>query len=63
MLILGHIPCHFPAANLLIQSVQQLLTGGGSGKGGTVVFGPPETAEVESPSGVRLKGTPIRSNR
>ena len=47
MLVFRHKPGRFPAANLLIQRIQQLLAGCRSGKSRTVILCAAETTEIE----------------
>ncbi len=44
------------AAHLLIERVEQLLPGGGAGKGGAVIERAAEAAEVEQPLGSAIEG-------
>jgi hypothetical protein len=46
----------FPAAHLLVQRIQELLPGGGSGEGGAVVQGAAEAAEVQQAFGSAVEG-------
>jgi len=49
--------------HLLVESVQQLLPCGRAGERGAIVERAAERRKSSSPSGVRLKGTPMRSSR
>src|SRR5215831_14358592 len=46
-LILRYLAADFVAPHLFIERVEQLLSGGSAGEGGTVMFGAPEPAEIE----------------
>ncbi len=50
------LPSDFVAADLLVEGVEELLAGGGSGEGGAVVEGATEAAEVEEAFGGAVEG-------
>ena len=63
-LVLRHLAGHFPAADLLVQGVEQLLAGGGAGEGRAADRACRRSgAGRGSLRGVRLKVTPSRSIR
>ena len=55
-LVLLHLAFGLVAAHLLVERVEQLLAGGGAGKGGAVVERAAEAAEVEQPFGGAIEG-------
>ncbi len=56
MLVLFYFALGLVAANLLVERVEKLLTGGGSGKGGAVIERASEAAEVEKAFGSAVEG-------
>ena len=57
------LPFGFPPAGLFVEGVEQLLAGGGAGEKVRLKREPPKRRRARWPSGVRLKGTPMRSSR
>ncbi len=56
VLVLGYFAFGFVAADLLVEGVEKLLAGGGSGEGGAVIEGASEAAEVEEAFGGAVEG-------
>ncbi len=54
--VLGDLALGLVAADLLVEGVEKLLAGGGSGEGGAVVERAAEAAEVEQPFGGAVEG-------
>ncbi len=54
--VLGDFAFGLVAADLLVERVEELLAGGGSGEGGAVVEGAAEAAEVEQAFGRAVEG-------
>ncbi len=54
--VLGDLAFGLVAADLLVERVEELLAGGGSGEGGAVVEGAAEAAEVEQAFGGAVEG-------
>ncbi len=54
--VLGDLALGLVAADLLVERVEELLAGGGSGEGGAVIERPAEAAEVEQAFGGAVEG-------